>query len=52
MLTGYKTYIIAVLMFVSGGLRALQLIDEQTYMLAMSLLGPTGLITLRLGIKK
>ena len=49
--SGYRTYIIAALMFLTGGVRGLGYIDESTYMSVMSVLGPTGLLTLRMGIK-
>lgn len=38
-------------MFIAGGLRAMNYIDENTYQMVMAALVPGGLIALRLGIK-
>ena len=49
-LSGKKTYILMAVLFVAGGLKALGMLDENTYMMLFSLLVPAGLVTLRMGM--
>lgn len=51
-LKGKKTYIIAVAIFVLGGLKATGYIDEDAYQSLVGLFGAAGLATLRHGIDK
>ncbi len=48
---GKKTYVIGVILFVLGGLKAVGVLDSQTYDLIFKVLVGLGLITLRKGIK-
>lgn len=46
-LKGKRTYIIGTLMFLTGGSRALNLIDQHTYETVMGLLGGLGFVAVR-----
>jgi type IV secretory pathway VirB2 component (pilin) len=50
-LKGKKTYIVAGIMVILTGLKALNYIDEQTYQTVLAVLGGLGLGFLRAGIK-
>lgn len=52
LLKGRGTYLVAVVLFILGGLKALGYVDEGTYTIVMSLLVPTGLFTLRRSVGK
>ena len=51
-LTGYKTYIVAVLMGALSTAHMLGWIDDATYQAVLGLLGAIGLGTLRAGVAK
>ena len=51
MLAGKRTYIVAVVLFVAGGLRSIGYLDEGTYQTLFNFLVPAGLVTLRMGMK-
>lgn len=52
LLKGKKTYLIAAVLFILGGLQATGNIDKQTYETIAAFLLPAGLATLRSGVKK
>ena len=52
MLTGYKTYIVAVLMVVLSILKSQGLIDTETFIMVLGVLNGAGFATLRSGVKK
>ena len=52
MLEGKKTYIIVVLMIITGVLAANNLITEDVYKSIMAILLPSSIGTLRMGVKK
>ena len=47
MFKGKRTYLIAALMVILGGLKATGLLSEEVYKAIMALLAPLGLATLR-----
>ena len=49
-LEGKKTYIVAGIVFILGGLKALGLVDEGIYSALIAFLLPVGLVTLRMGL--
>jgi hypothetical protein len=49
-LNGKKTYLVAVVVFVFGGLKALGLVDQELIDTLMPLLGAAGLAALRKSI--
>ncbi len=51
-LDGYKTYIIAIGIGLASAVHSLGWIDTQAYLLIVGILAPSGLATLRQGIKK
>ncbi|KKN18192.1 hypothetical protein LCGC14_0958280 [marine sediment metagenome] len=51
-LDGYKTYIIAIGIGLASAAHSLGWIDTQAYLLIVGILAPSGLATLRQGIKK
>ena len=48
---GNGTYLVAVVLFILGGLKTLGYVDEGTYNVAFSFLVPTGIFTLRRALK-
>ena len=50
-LKGNGTYLVAVVLFVLGGLKALGYVDEGIYNAAFSFLVPAGIFTLRRALK-
>lgn len=50
-LKGKKTYIVAGLIFILGGLKALGLIDDEAYLVLIGLFNAAGLASLRNGLK-
>lgn len=52
MLQGYKTYIIAALIAILAGLKAMGYIDETTYQTLIALLGAGGLTTVAARISR
>ena len=51
-LDGYKTFLVALAIGVASAVHYLGWIDTQAYLLIIGILAPTGLATLRQGIKK
>lgn len=51
MLNGKKTYIIVILMILTGLLTTSEFLDGNTYAVIMSILAPSSIATLRMGIK-
>ena len=51
LLKGKGTYLVAIVLFVVGGARALGYVDEGTYNTVVAVLLPTGLFTLRRAVK-
>lgn len=51
-LNGYKTYIGAAIIFVAGGLKALNLIDEGIFQTALAVGGAISVFGLRSAMKK
>ncbi len=51
-LEGKKTYIGAIIIFVAGGLRALEKIDEQTYNTLLTIGGAVSIYGIRNALKK
>ena len=51
LLKGNGTYLVAVVLFILGGLKALGYVDEGIYNMAFGLLVPTGIFTLRRALK-
>ena len=49
-LNGKKTYLLTGLLFVVGGLKAIGILDENTYQILFSLLIPASIFTLRMGV--
>lgn len=50
-LKGKKTYIVAGLIFILGGLKALGLIDDEAYLVLIGLFNAAGLASLRNSLK-
>jgi len=51
-LSGKKTFIVSLLIFVVSILKYMGIVDEQTFQFLIGLLGSGGFITARLAIKK
>lgn len=50
-LRGNGTYLVALVLFVMGGLKTLGFVDETLYQQVVAVLLPTGLFTLRRAMK-
>ena len=46
-LKGRKTYLVAAVIFVLGGLKALNVVDDHTYTMIVTLVAPLGVVALR-----
>lgn len=51
MLSGYRTYLAAAVLFILGGLKALGIIDENTFQTVAALAAAAGLAALRAAVK-
>lgn len=51
-LSGYKTYIAAGVLFIIGGLRAIELLNEESYLTIRTIVEAFGLAALRAAITK